>query len=148
MQVLESYLVELHGLVDSNSVYADPKAFMQDMRAYVLNEVNDDDLGTSSFFYFFLQNLIIVKSPGLCSSILFASEHNLLHWLDRAVLNQHKSFIDSREIAFAFLDEYIKILGRRVQDYALDIKVFILISILIFYYGVYKKEKENLIDII
>ena len=45
MQVLESYLAELHGLVESKSVYADPKAFMQDMRSYVLTEVNEDDLG-------------------------------------------------------------------------------------------------------
>ncbi len=43
MQVLETYLQERHDLADATSIYADPKTFMQDMRSFILNEVNDDD---------------------------------------------------------------------------------------------------------
>jgi hypothetical protein len=61
MQALETYLLELHGLAESPSIYADPKAFMQDMRNYVLSEVSEDDLGVYSLFLFsFFSFLIFV----------------------------------------------------------------------------------------
>lgn len=39
------------------------------------------------------------------------------------MLNQGKGFIEAREVALHFLSEYIKLLGRRIQTYALEVKV-------------------------
>jgi hypothetical protein len=36
---------------------------------------------------------------------------------------QDKKFVKTKENMLIFLDEFITLLGKRVQDYALDIKV-------------------------
>lgn len=51
MQVLEGYLHELHVIVDSTNPYADPKALVQDLRNYVVNEVVEENLGISALHY-------------------------------------------------------------------------------------------------
>ncbi len=61
---------------------------------------------------------------GLCSSLLLSSEHSILKFLERTVTIQEKQFVVTRESLLVFLYEYVKFLGKRVQDYALDIKVF------------------------
>lgn len=60
---------------------------------------------------------------GLCSSLLLSSEHNILRFLEETVNISDRLFAKAREDILKFLHEYIKFLGRRVQEHALAIKV-------------------------
>jgi hypothetical protein len=60
---------------------------------------------------------------GLCSSLLFSGEHNILKFLKKTIPNQEKHFVKTREALLLFIAEYIKLLGKKIQDHALEIKV-------------------------
>ncbi len=65
----------------------------------------------------------LIRSAGLSSSLLLSSKTNILAFLEKTVNIQDRQFEKAREDLLKFLHEYIKFLGRRVQDYALDIRV-------------------------
>jgi hypothetical protein len=56
---------------------------------------------------------------------LLASDKSILRFLDKAVTLQDRKLNKTKENLLIFLDEYVTFLGRRVEDYALDIKVWI-----------------------
>jgi hypothetical protein len=61
---------------------------------------------------------------GLCSSLLFNGEHNILGFLKKTIPMQDKAFVKTKEALLIFIAEYIKVTGRnRIQHYALNIKV-------------------------
>lgn len=69
------------------------------------------------------RGLAKIITVGLCSSLLLSSEHNILRFLEETVHINDKLFAKAREDILKFLNEYIKFLGRRVQEHALAIKV-------------------------
>ena len=63
------------------------------------------------------------RRSALYASLLFASEHNILKFLKNTVANQEKAFVKTREALFIFIHDFVKLVGRKILDYALDIKV-------------------------
>jgi hypothetical protein len=101
----------------------DPSTIVPDLRHVCFNEIHQDEIGKKNLFSIYPSKIETNKYIGLCSSLLLNSDHSILKFLERTVLIQDKQFISTREGLLKFLNEYIKFLGKRVQDYALDIKV-------------------------
>jgi hypothetical protein len=59
----------------------------------------------------------------LCSALLLNSDKSILNFLQRTATPKHKDLARAREHTFDFLGEYVKLLGKSVQEYALAIKV-------------------------
>lgn len=75
----------------------------------------------------------------MCSSLLFASDNNILKFLKKSVPNQDKDYVKTREGLLLFTAEYIKLIGKRVQEYALDIKDTC--------FSLFRREQSNLVKI-
>jgi len=60
---------------------------------------------------------------GLCAALVLTSEHSVLDFLQKTILPKYKDLAGARKLLFEFLHDYIKQLGKRVQEYVIPIKV-------------------------
>jgi hypothetical protein len=92
----------------SSSSSIDPTALTQDLKSVFFTQLNDEEFG-------------------LACALLFHSDASILRYLENTVTN--KALSKSREELLIFIAEIIEHLGKRIQDYALDIKVSIFPSL-------------------
>jgi len=120
MQVLESYLAKFDSLSENAAAFVDPLAIVQDLKNLCFNEVSESDLN-------------------LCSSLLFSGDHNILKFLKKTILNQEKNFVKTKEALLIFINEYIKLVEKKIQDHALEIKDTC--------YSIFRREQSNIVKI-
>jgi hypothetical protein len=130
METLENYLEKLQSMIDSQ--VADPEALVKDLKTLCVSEISQDEQGTDN-----LDNRLI--NADLCSSLLFTSDNNILKFLKKSVPNQDKDYVKTREGLLLFIAEYLKVIGKKVQEYALDIKETC--------FSLFRREQSNLVRI-
>lgn len=106
---VENYLRKIHQLSDSVDANLDAVALVQDLKSLVFIDMDDRD------------------AAAICS-LLFKGQFSVLSFLRLATPNQDKTFVKTKEQLFMFIHEYIKKVGGRVQEFALDIKVFLILK--------------------
>src|SRR4051812_8094865 len=84
--------------------------------------------------------------------MLFTGDNNILSFLIKVIPFQDKQVVKTKEAVLIFINDYIKLLGKKIQDYAKEIKVRVgsiikLTNSQETCFSIFRREQSNVVKI-